>query len=116
LLLCLVAAAGGVDDDDRRQGAELRQGPLGRPRRTGMTAPPPYPRVAHLVPGRGSSDDINLNAGEVAALLASEVVVEEKLDGANVVLWLEDEGRIQCALRSGPGSMDRAGQLGPLRA
>jgi hypothetical protein len=42
--------------------------------------------------------------------------VEEKLDGANVVLWLEDNGRIECALRSGPGSMDRAGQLGPLRA
>jgi RNA ligase len=81
-----------------------------------MTAPPPYPRVAHLFPGPGSSDDINLDADEVAALLASEVVVEEKLDGANVVLWLDDDGRVQCALRSGPGSMDRAGQLGPLRA
>lgn len=81
-----------------------------------MTAPPPYPRVAHLIPGRGSSDDINLDAGEVAALLASEVVVEEKLDGANVVLWLDDDGRVECALRSGLGSMDRAGQLGPLRA
>jgi hypothetical protein len=81
-----------------------------------MTAPPPYPRVAHLVPGRGSSDDINLDAGEVAALLSAEVVVEEKLDGANVVLWLDDNDRVECALRSGPGSMDRAGQLGPLRA
>jgi len=45
----------------------------------------------------------------------SEVVVEEKLDGANVSLWLED-GVVTCGLRSGPGAMDRAGQLGPLRA
>jgi hypothetical protein len=43
------------------------------------------------------------------------VVAEEKLDGANVVLWLEGN-RIECALRSGPGAADRAGQLGPLRA
>jgi RNA ligase len=81
-----------------------------------MNAPPTYPRVAHLVPGRGSSDDVTLDSGQLAALLASEVVVEEKLDGANVVLWLGDGGRVNCALRSGPGSMDRAGQLGPLRA
>ena len=81
-----------------------------------MNAPPIYPRVAHLFPGRGSSDDVTLDSGELAALLASEVVVEEKLDGANVVLWLGDDGRVECALRSGPGSMDRAGQLGPLRA
>jgi RNA ligase len=81
-----------------------------------MNAPPTYPRVAHLFPGRGSSDDVTLDSGELATLLASEVVVEEKLDGANVVLWLGDAGRVECALRSGPGSMDRAGQLGPLRA
>jgi hypothetical protein len=80
-----------------------------------MTAPPAYPRVAHLVAGRGTRDDLVLGPTEVADLLAQPVVVEEKLDGANVVLWLE-AGQVTCALRSGPGAMDRAGQLGPLRA
>lgn len=80
-----------------------------------MTAPPPYPRIPHLVAGRGTRDDLVLGADDVAGLLARRVAVEEKLDGANVALWWQD-GRIECALRSGPGAMDRAGQLGPLRA
>jgi hypothetical protein len=67
------------------------------------------------VANRGTDDDRVLGPSEAASLLAAEVVVEEKLDGANVMLWLED-GRIEAALRSGPGSADRAGQLGPLRA
>ncbi|MGH9156741.1 MAG: RNA ligase family protein [Acidimicrobiales bacterium] len=71
--------------------------------------------MAHVVAGRGTRDDLVLGAAEVADLLNQPVVVEEKLDGANVVVWLED-GRVSCALRSGPGAMDRAGQLGPLRA
>lgn len=49
-------------------------------------------------------------------MLGAECVVEEKVDGANVVIWQDDSGRVECALRSGPGAMDRAGQLGPLRA
>lgn len=77
--------------------------------------PPPYPRVPHLVPGRGSRDDLTLAPDEVTSLLRREVVVEEKLDGANVVLWLEDR-RVQAATRGGPGASDRAGQRGPLRA
>lgn len=80
-----------------------------------MTAPPAYPRMPHLVAGRGTRDDVVLGADEVAGLLAQPVVVEEKLDGANVAVWLE-AGRVSCSLRSGPGAMDRAGQLGPLRA
>ncbi|MGH9058155.1 MAG: RNA ligase family protein, partial [Acidimicrobiales bacterium] len=80
-----------------------------------MSAPPPYPRIPHLVAGRGTRDDKVLTAREVAALLSGEVVVEEKLDGANVVLWSED-GIVRAGLRGGPGSADRAGQLGPLRA
>jgi hypothetical protein len=80
-----------------------------------MSAPPPYPRLAHLVPGRGTRDDLVLGPAEVAALLSAPVAVEEKLDGANVVVWM-DGGRVECALRAGPGAMDRAGQLGPLRA
>lgn len=80
-----------------------------------MNAPISFPRVPHLVPGRGTRDDLTLESDEVAALLAREAIVEEKVDGANVSLWLED-GIVRCALRSGPDAMDRAGQLGPLRA
>jgi hypothetical protein len=68
------------------------------------------------VAGRGSRDDLVLADAGVAALLQHEAVVEEKVDGANVVMWRDETGRIDCALRSGPGSMDRAGQRGPLRA
>ena len=79
------------------------------------TAPPAYPRMPHLVPGRGTSDDVVLAPDAASNLLTQPVVVEEKLDGANVAVWLE-EGRVSCSLRSGAGAMDRAGQLGPLRA
>ena len=77
--------------------------------------PPPYPRVPHLVEGCGTSDDVTLDPASVRALLSRPVLVEEKLDGANVVLWLV-EGVVKCALRSGAAGMDRARQLGPLRA
>jgi hypothetical protein len=81
-----------------------------------MTAPPPYIRVAHLAPGRGSRDDVMLDTNEVDGMLASDVTVEEKLDGANVVVWVGADGRLESELRSGEGSLDRAGQRGPLRA
>lgn len=77
--------------------------------------PPPYPRVAHLVAGRGTRDDVVLGPADRRELLGGPVVLEEKLDGANVALWIE-EGVVQVALRSGVGAADRAGQLGPLRA
>jgi hypothetical protein len=47
--------------------------------------------------------------------LSDPVVVEEKLDGANVSLWL-DAGRVRVASRGGVDAMDRASQLGRLRA
>lgn len=81
-----------------------------------MSAPLPYPRVAHLVPGRGSRDDLVLSDAEVTDLLGGEVVVEEKLDGANVTIWVGKHGRVEGALRGGPDAMDRSGQRGPLRA
>ena len=81
----------------------------------GVTTPPTYPRIPHLVPGRGSRDDLLLDDSGVAALLGRPAIVEEKVDGANVVVWSED-GVASCALRSGSGGADRAGQLGPLRA
>jgi len=56
-----------------------------------------------------------LDEASAQALLSQPVVVEEKLDGANVMLWMDD-GRVQAATRGGPGARDRAGQLGPLRA
>jgi hypothetical protein len=77
--------------------------------------PPPYPRIPHLAPGRGSNDDRVLDPPVARALLVREALVEEKLDGANVMLWVHD-GIVQCSLRSGPDGRDRAGQLGPLRA
>jgi hypothetical protein len=57
-----------------------------------------------------------LEVSAVEDLLGDEVVVEEKLDGANVVVWLDENGRLQSGLRGGPDTMDRAGQRGPLRA
>lgn len=80
-----------------------------------MNEPPPYPRIPHLVPGRGTRDDRILRPKEVDELLTRPALVEEKLDGANVVVWLQ-EGRVECALRSGVGAQDRGRQLGPLRA
>jgi hypothetical protein len=77
--------------------------------------PPPYPRIAHLLPGRGTRDDLELSVSERHVFLQRPVVVEEKLDGANVALWWQD-GWIACAGRSGPDGQDRARQLGPLRA
>jgi len=78
--------------------------------------PPSYPRIPHIVAGRGARDDLVLDDVKVRELLHTEVVVEEKLDGANVSIWLDELGAMNCASRGGPGSQDRAGQLGPLRS
>lgn len=77
--------------------------------------PPAYPRVPHLTASGGTGDDRRLTPASRTRLLSRELLVEEKLDGANVVIWPTD-GWVDCALRSGPGAMDRAGQLGPLKA
>ncbi len=53
---------------------------------------------------------------EMSAWLHERVIVEEKLDGANVRIWLEPQRGIQVASRGGAGARDRAGQLGRLRA
>lgn len=75
-----------------------------------------YPRIPHLAPGRGETrDDLVLDDVDVEALLGGPVVVEEKLDGANVSVWLDD-GRIRVATRGGADAQDRGGQLGRLRA
>ncbi len=81
-----------------------------------MSWPPPYPRIPHLPPAPAATrNDLILDEGATRHLLSQEVVVEEKLDGANVTLWMDD-GTLEVATRGGPGAQDRAGQLGPLRA
>ena len=57
-----------------------------------------------------------LHADDVARMLSRPVIVEEKLDGANVMLWIDDEHRIVSGLRSGSQGLDRGGQLGAVRA
>ncbi len=80
-----------------------------------MTGPPPYPRTPHLWPDTAHPRRLVVPPEEVADWLRSPVVVEEKLDGANVSLWWA-EGAVRVAPRGGPDAMDRAGQLGRLRA
>lgn len=80
-----------------------------------MSSPLSYPRIPHLVAGRGDDDDLVLGRHERERLLSLDLEVEEKLDGANVMVWLDD-GVLRSAGRAGPDSRDRAGQFGPLRA
>ncbi len=83
-----------------------------------MTAePPPYPRVPYLFPQpERRRDDLVVGPDERERFLQEWVVIEEKLDGANVMLWLEGGGVVQVGGRSGVGGMDRGGQFGRLRA
>lgn len=54
---------------------------------------------------------------EASRWLQMAVIVEEKLDGANVALWIEEPAsEVSVASRGGAGARDRAGQLGRLRA
>lgn len=79
--------------------------------------PGPYPRVPHLPPGIGATRDDTILSDEAARPFFEEpVVVEEKLDGASVTLWLDRAGAIAVGSRGGSDAIDRAGQLGPLRA
>lgn len=80
-----------------------------------MTDPPKFPRVPHLAPGEGvGPDDLVLAEQERVRLLHTPVVVEEKLDGANVVVWIDD-GVPRAATRGGADAVDRGGQRGRLR-
>lgn len=78
--------------------------------------PPPYPRIPYLIPPPdGQTGERLVPWPERDSWFGVDLLVEEKLDGANVTLWLAD-GVVQVASRGGPDAMDRAGQLGPLRA
>ncbi len=80
-----------------------------------MSVPPKYPRVPHVAPSpAATSDDVVLSAAHRSALLSLEVVVEEKLDGMNVVVWI-DGGIPRVGTRGGADTSDRSGERGRLR-
>lgn len=79
-------------------------------------APPPYPRTPYLwASGPCTRGNRVLAPAEIPDWLLQHVVVEEKLDGANVSIWWE-QNQLQVAGRGGLDAMDRGGQLGPLRS
>lgn len=79
-------------------------------------APPSYPRTPYLwAPGQRSGEDRVLASTEISSWLEQPVIVEEKLDGANVSIWWE-QSRLCVAGRGGADAMDRGSQLGALRS
>ncbi|HST41106.1 MAG TPA: RNA ligase family protein [Conexibacter sp.] len=83
-----------------------------------MSAPPPpkFPRVPHLAPSLAATpDDVVLAAAGRDELLQVEVVVEEKLDGMNVMVWVDD-GVPRVGTRGGAETSDRSGERGRLKA
>jgi RNA ligase-like protein len=81
-----------------------------------MKAPPRYPRVPHLAASvAATSNDTILSEEARRELLTTAVLVEEKLDGMNVSLWVEG-GVPYVATRGGPDSSDRSGERGRLKA
>ena len=77
-----------------------------------------FPHTPHLAwLGEGAPrDDKVLSPVEVAALLAGNVVVEEKLDGANLGLSLTPDGRLRAQNRGQYLAEPHAGQFGRLPA
>jgi RNA ligase len=76
---------------------------------------PHTPHLAWLAPGRPRDDKVLDNA-EVAELLADEVVVEEKVDGANVGLSVDVDGNLRAQNRGRwltPGDHPQFGPLWP---
>jgi hypothetical protein len=57
-----------------------------------------------------------LRRADVAQLVKTKVLVEEKLDGANVAIAAPDGKPFEVASRGGTDAMDRGGQIGRLRA
>lgn len=77
-----------------------------------------FPHTPHLAwLGEGSPrDDKVLSSHEVAELLAAEVVIEEKLDGANVGLSLAPDGSLRAQNRGQYLAEPHAGQFARLPA
>jgi hypothetical protein len=78
---------------------------------------PRYPRIPHLAAGAGvARDDLVLDVGARERLLSGRVLIEEKLDGANLGISLTSTGDLEVASRGGPGAIDRGRHLGRARA
>lgn len=77
-----------------------------------------FPHTPHLAwLGEGAPrDDKVLSAAEAEALLAGDVVVEEKLDGANMGLSLDAAGRLRAQNRGQYLAEPHAGQFARLPA
>lgn len=76
---------------------------------------PHTPHLAWLGPGRPRGDKI-LGPSEVGALLAGEVVVEEKVDGANLGLSIDTRGVVRAQNRGTFLQLDALhGQWRPLK-
>lgn len=77
-----------------------------------------FPHTPHLAwLGEGSPrEDKVMSPNEVKALLAGDVVVEEKLDGANVGLSLAPDGRLRAQNRGQYLAEPHAGQFARLPA
>jgi hypothetical protein len=76
---------------------------------------PHTPHLAWLAPGRPRDDKV-LDSAEAAALLSGDVVVEEKLDGANVGISVATDGTIRAQSRGrwlSPGDHPQFGPLWP---
>jgi ATP-dependent RNA circularization protein (DNA/RNA ligase family) len=76
---------------------------------------PPTPHIAWLGEGTPRDNKV-LSPNEVAALLAGDVVVEEKLDGANVGLSLAPDGSVRAQNRGQYLAEPHAGQFTRLPA
>jgi len=59
-----------------------------------------FPRIPHLPGSHASHDDLVLSDDETRRFFARPVVVLEKLDGLNVTLDLDRQGRVHAALKS----------------
>lgn len=82
-----------------------------------MNFPPKYPRTPYLWGHASmSSEDAILAPEQTQEWFSSPVLVEEKVDGANVTIFQDDHGMLQVASRGGVGASDRGQQLGRLRA
>ncbi|HMV60584.1 MAG TPA: RNA ligase family protein [Agitococcus sp.] len=76
---------------------------------------PHTPHLAWLAVGTPRDDKV-LSSQEVAALLAGDVVVEEKLDGANLGISLDTKGQLRSQNRGQYLSEPHAGQFSRLPA
>ena len=76
---------------------------------------PPTPHIAWLGEGTPRDDKV-LSVTEAAALLAGNVVIEEKLDGANLGLSLAPDGSLRAQNRGQYLDEPHAGQFARLRS